>query len=125
MREETTYQSKQSRYKQLKVSVNPSLVSAFKTTCAASQVSMATVLTKLMADYCNTAVSRKPSPDYTTRRRRREAVQAIVRQLEQIKTCEEEYRDRIPENLQGSSVYERADELVSLLEEAIDLLSSV
>ena len=33
---------------------------------------------------------------------------------------EEEYRDNIPENLQGSEKYEKADEAVEYLEAALD-----
>jgi len=109
--------------KQLKVSVDPAIAAAFKNACAASNISMAAAISQFMADFSNMAAERKPSPDYSTRRRRRAAIQIFAKQLEQIKDCEEEYRDRIPENLQGSMVYDRAEELVSLLDEAIDLLA--
>jgi len=113
------------RYKQIKVSVDPVIASAFKDSCAAANVSMAAILSQFMADFSKTATSRKPLPDFSTRRRRRMAIQAIVKQLEQIKDCEEQYQSRIPENLQGSMVYERADEFISTLDDAIDLMSQV
>ena len=91
-----------------------------------SKVSMASVLTVHMADYSDTILSkRKPEPDYSTRRRRKAAVNKIVGQLEQIRDYEQEYCDRIPDNLQGSIVFERAEEFVSLLETAIDALVSI
>ncbi len=40
--------------------------------------------------------------------------------LEVLRDEEEEYRDSIPENLQGSERYEKADECVDGLTEAID-----
>ena len=121
---QTSCQTANRRYKQLKVSVDPVIASAFREACAASNTSMTANLSQFMADYSSTTVARKPLPDYSTRRKRRSAIQAIVEQLELIKDSEEEYRDRIPENLQGSSVYDRADELVSTLEEVIDLITS-
>ena len=121
---QTSSQTGNIRYKQLKISVDPAIAIAFKKVCTASNTSMAAKLTQFMADFSNTTVVRKPLPDYSTRKRRRAALQAIVKQLEQIKNSEEEYRDRIPENLQNSSVYDRADELVSTLVEVIDLMTS-
>ena len=64
---------------------------------------------------------------------RRKALQDIMCQLEELKGSveelleeEEDYRDNMPENLQGSERYEKADEacdnladVVSSLEEAI------
>lgn len=114
------------KYTQVKVSVDPSIASAFKGACAASNVSMASVLTQFMAGYANsTMAKKKPQPDYSTKRQRRAAIQKISLQLEQIRSCEEDYRDRIPENLQGSAAYESAEEFVSFLDEAIDALNSV
>lgn len=69
---------------------------------------------------------------------RRSSIQKIMEQLEEIKTeieciCtdEEEYRDNIPENLQGSEKFENASsacdslyEAVSNLEDAISNLES-
>lgn len=52
-------------------------------------------------------------------------IDAIVADLEWIRGDEEEYRDNIPENLQGSERYERADSAVYSLEDALDTLSMV
>ena len=45
--------------------------------------------------------------------------------LEEVLAEEESYRDNIPENLQGSVVYERADEACDALRTEIDNLNDV
>ena len=85
---------------------------------------MAGKLSEYMSNYSKSTMERKPLPDYTTKRQRRTAVKSIIKQLEQIKDFEERYRDAIPENLQGSIVYENADQCVSWLEEALEILDS-
>lgn len=63
---------------------------------------------------------------------RRKNLQSIIDRLEDIKADlegityeEEEYRDNIPENLQGSEKYERADEACDSLNDAADTLNEV
>lgn len=63
---------------------------------------------------------------------RRKNIQGIADQLEELKGNlellqeeEEEYRDNIPENLQGSERYERADEACEALNEAVDNLDDI
>ena len=58
---------------------------------------------------------------------RRKNIQDVVNQLEDLKSTledlqgeEEEYRDNIPENLQGSERYEKAEEACDTLSEAVD-----
>jgi len=102
------------------------VAAAFKDACAASSVSMASKLSQFMADYSNTDISkRKPLPDYSTKRRRRAAITKVIRQLEQIRDCEEQYRDRIPESLQGAAVFDNAEEFVACLEAAIESLAAI
>ena len=48
----------------------------------------------------------------------------LVAELESLKDEEEEYRDNIPDNLQGSERYEKADECVDGLTEIIDTIES-
>jgi len=111
---------------QVKISVAPELASAFKKACAASNASMAATLSGFMSEYSNTAVPQKKSqPDYSTRRRRRAAVKGIIGQLENIRDREEELLGNIPENMQGSIVSEKAEEIISFLDEAIDSLESI
>jgi len=58
---------------------------------------------------------------------RRKSLQAIIDQLEELKGSledllaeEEEYRDNIPENMQESERYEKADEACGNLSDAVD-----
>ena len=44
--------------------------------------------------------------------------------LETLKEEEEEYRDNMPENLQESDRYQRADEVCDLLQEALDSMDT-
>ena len=104
-------------YKQVKISVPLELAATFKSACAAANVSMSETLMQFMAKYAKTPAKRKP--EYATRRQRRAAILAMSRQFEQILDSEERCRDAIPENLQGSVVYETADQIVSSLEEAL------
>ena len=59
---------------------------------------------------------------------RRKNLQAIIDQLEELKCsledlqAEEEYRDTIPENMQESERYEKADEACDNLSSAVDSL---
>lgn len=43
-------------------------------------------------------------------------------ELESLKGEEEEYKDNMPENLQGSERYEAAEAAVSALDEALDMI---
>lgn len=63
---------------------------------------------------------------------RRKNLQSIIDQLvelkgslEDLQTEEEEYRDNMPENLQGSERYEQADDACSNLSDAVDNLDEV
>lgn len=63
---------------------------------------------------------------------RRKNLQTIIDRLEDIKADleeityeEEKCRDNIPENLQGSEKYERADEACDNLNDAADTLNEV
>jgi len=114
-----------SHYTQVKISVDPATASAFKSACTASDVSMTSVLSKFMNQYSQTVIEKKGySLDLSTRRQRRAAIRSLIYQLLRVRDGEEHYRDNIPENLQGSEVFERADQCACLLNEAIELLES-
>jgi flagellar biosynthesis chaperone FliJ len=49
-------------------------------------------------------------------------IQDISEELESVMNDEEEYRDNMPENLQGSEKYEMADSACGSMQEAIDQL---
>ena len=112
--------------RQLKITVDADIAASFKKACAAANTSMASLLSRFMADYANVAFEKQmPSPIYSTKRQRRTAIKKLARQLEQIRECEDEYRSRIPENLQSSPACESAEEFISILDEAIDSLDSI
>lgn len=51
-------------------------------------------------------------------------IRDLLADLENLRDEEEEYKDNIPENLQGSERYENAEECVYDLTEAIDSIES-
>lgn len=54
-----------------------------------------------------------------------DAITAASDELAALQEEETEYRDNMPENLQGSERYEAADAAVDAMQEAIDQLSDV
>ena len=108
---------------QVKVSIDPQIAAAFKSACADTNVSMAAELSRFMSEYANGTVKRKAAPNYSTRRHRRTAIKAIIKELEQIRACEERVRDRTPDNLQESSNFEATENAISALDEGIDILN--
>ena len=54
---------------------------------------------------------------------RRKALKDIIIQLEEIRSAENAYKEKIPENLQSGEAYESAEETVELIEQAIELLN--
>jgi len=112
--------------KQVKITVNQELAVAFKTACVATNIPMASVLTQFMEEYSGiSSTKRKRTNDYTTKRQRRAAIRKINEQLGKIKESEEAYQIKIPENLQESSVFEKSEDFVNLLGEAIETLESI
>ena len=112
-------------YTQVKVSVKPETAIAFKEACAINNVSMASAISQFMVQYSSISTKKSNySPELSTRRQRRAAMQKLINLLERIRDNEEQYRDNIPDNLQGGSAYDNADQCISLLEEALDLLGS-
>ena len=110
-------------YAQVKVSIDPGVAAAFKASCASAGISMAKVLTKLMAEYSgNSRQKNQISNTWNTRQQRRKAVKNMLDSLEGIKQAEEAYADNIPDNLRGSVRYEAAEQSIEALSEAIELL---
>lgn len=63
---------------------------------------------------------------------RRKNILAVIERLEELKETleeiqqeEEEYRDNIPENFQGSERYEKAEEDCDTLSEAVENLENI
>ena len=125
----TSNKSKQAwnaeHYVQIKVSVNPEIASAFKATCKAAGVSMASTISAFMESYPSIPVKRvSPTIILTTRQHRRKALKQLIGTLEEIRDAEETYRDNIPDNLTNSIVYETAHESVTVMNDAIDILEN-
>ena len=137
-----------SHYVQVKISTKPEIAAAFKAACTAADVSLASVISKFMIDYsqnsitgaqgdkdgtstakprkCRTCYKANPDADiFSTRRKRRAAVKAIISEMEQIAVAEENSKDNIPENFQSSKTYEAAEESLDLLGQAIELLGEI
>jgi len=113
-------------YKQVKVYVSPELANEFKAACAAKGESMAAVLSRAMAEYCNRKPEKKTKaakPDYSSREKRRAAMRRMLEQIEAIRDAEDAYKENIPENLQGARFYDNADQAVTALDEGIEALS--
>jgi hypothetical protein len=114
-----------SEYKQVKISVSTTLANAFREACITQNMSMTGVLSKFMMEFSKTTQpSAKSTPNYTTKRHRRMAIASIIKQLEMIKAGEEQYISNIPDNLQGSVVFENAEQSLAIFEETLDLLAS-
>ena len=52
-------------------------------------------------------------------------VESVKSDVEDIQWEEEEYRDNMPENLQGSERYDKADETCTNLSDAVDALDDM
>jgi len=60
--------------------------------------------------------------DYSARRKRRDAVKAILAHLSAIRDAEQRCLDSVPENLQNSESFEIGEYAVDILDETIGLL---
>ena len=114
-----------SNYTQLKVSVPSQVAAAFKSSCLNSGVSMASVLSQYMVTYSAASTKNASAPPLSTKRQRLAAIAKVIPQLQQILHSEESYRERIPENLQSSSVADNSDHWVDTLENVVDSLTSL
>jgi predicted restriction endonuclease len=61
--------------------------------------------------------------DLSTRRKRREATSFIVDIIFRIYSAEEDYMNRIPDNLQSGDAFANAEETLVSLDEAASILS--
>jgi len=112
---------------QVKVSVDPEVAAAFKAACAAGGVSMAGVLSQFMSGYGAAAKVREPTipGSLSTRRKRRKATVDVASRLEMIREAETASHENVPENLRGAEAYEATEDIISALDEAIELLGSI
>lgn len=114
-----------SQYTQVKVSVRPELAAAFKAVCASNGTSLTSTISSFMETYCNVNAPKNGySPNLSTKRQRRATVRRVLEQLQRILDNEENYKDNIPENLQGSEAFLMAEYCVELVGEAIEALET-
>jgi len=116
-----------SNYVQIKVAIKPDIAKAFKDVCKADNVSITEELRGFMEMRGGlTNNKNKPKKELLkTRSGRRKSMNILCRQLELIKEAELFYCNNIPTNLQGSANYEIAEESISDMEEAIEIISRV
>ena len=116
-----------SNYVQIKVSVYPEIADAFKAACAVGGVSMASELTRFMAEYSAVPIIKKAAAAIPvfSKKKRRNTIRALILQLEQIRDAEEEAMDNTPENFRKSDSFTASGESPSKLEEAIEILEDI
>jgi len=114
-------------YKHINIAVRPELADAFRTACEQAQTPMREAFISLITQYCSNppAIKEKKDKGYATRGSRRKATATIIGQLVKIRNAEEEYKQNILVNLQGSSRYDSAEQAVETLDEAIGILGEV
>jgi hypothetical protein len=115
-------------YKQLKFNISPTIAAEFKRTCEKAGVSMASEISRFMAEYGAVAAERKAKPaedELATRRKRRKLVAKITLQMERVLDAETESHENVPENLRGSSAYEDDEDRLRIMGEAIALLELI
>ena len=121
-----------SHYTPIKVSACPEVAAAFKAACAAAGASMASVLSRLMAEYAavtatnqETGIKMAVVDPASTMKKRRKTVRAVAGLLEQVRDAEERFVSNAPENLQGAPIYEAAEQYVSVLDDVIEQLGEI
>jgi hypothetical protein len=63
--------------------------------------------------------------EYGSRRKRRAAVKVVHARLLAIRAAEQKYLDNVPDNFQESESFETGENAVDVLDEIIDLLTTV
>ena len=115
-------------YTQVKAYVAPDIASAFKAACAAAEVSMNSVLTQFMVDYCGLQTSKKTAKEtdfVSTNRKRRKKHGELVCQLIQLRDAQEYANDNVQENFRNTENFEASEERVAKMDEAIEILETV
>jgi len=113
-------------YTPVKVAVKHETAAGFKAACVVAGSSMASVLSDFMDKYARTAQEKAPAPaNVKTLRDRRKMMSMVYTLITEIRDAEEDYMNRMPENLRGSSRYDAADERLGKLDEAIDIIGDI
>ena len=109
---------------QVKICVKSEIAAGFKSKCMADGVSMASRIIEFMETEVGKPTLKQPAADAVfTRGQRRKAIKSILGLLDKILVMETLYMDNIPDNLRNSIVYERAEQAISSIEDAINLLT--
>ncbi|MDR2570142.1 MAG: hypothetical protein LBD23_07565 [Oscillospiraceae bacterium] len=111
--------------KQVKITVEPEIANAFKKVCEDNGVSMTSEISHFMEERANIFYKSKKMKKIKRNDRggRRKEIAKYIIQLEKIRDAENDYKNKIPENLQSGAAYESAEQTVDLLEQAIDILN--
>jgi hypothetical protein len=65
------------------------------------------------------------SVDLSSRGKRRKVITLVIELFERIRAAEGMFIERIPLNLHNSDAYDTAEQSIDLLDEAIDVVSSI
>ena len=115
-------------YVQIKSYVDPDVATSFKAACAAANVSMNSVLSQFMANYCDMQKVKKPVKEtdfISTNRKRRKKHEELLQQYIQLRDAQEEANDNVHENFRNTENFEAAEERVAMMDEAIEILEGL
>ena len=118
-------------YSQIKVSVPHEISDAFRDACKSAGVSMASELSRFMAEYGAADICAKNGRktasmvSFPDKKKRRKTIGEIALMLEQVRDAEEQAMENTPENLRGSANFQASSDSVSLMDDALDLLGDI
>ena len=115
-------------YTQVKVNIAPEIASSFKLACQAEAVSMASVLSRFMAEYSKSTAKRKSttsSEDASTKKKRRQLIDRATQLVVLARDAQECANDNVHENFRDTDNFAEAEESVALMDEAIGILESI
>jgi len=111
-------------FKQIKILVTHPVAEAFKAACLSAGQSV----NKTLSDYIESIVQQKKRPKaapalpMATRPQRRKSLKILLQLLCKLYDAECAYNENIPENLRSGDKFERSQQSIETLEEAINLL---
>jgi len=115
-------------YTQIKAYVNPDIASSFKAACAAANVSMNSALTRFMVDFSGARARDKPVKEVdfvSTNKKRREKHGQLLRDLILLRDAQDRANENVHENFRGLESFETAEDRVTKMSEAIEILEGV
>ena len=105
------------RHVQIKITVSPEIADKFKAKCLEEGISMTSKLKNFMG---GTHDAKMPTGPYTTRQKRRKAIELLIREGDAIAKAEQAYLDRMPENLESSPMHDAAENAIEAINEGLD-----